>query len=136
MFYLESHIIYAENLRYMTDDFWRMLLELKGLGVFEFSGMGSLSVEERQFFENKTSTIFQIIRGFMLYQFEKMNGSNYQQSPSMELGQLVLKWDFNTSWPILLEQSCKAFKLIYNINYSLWKIEDLAKKKSLKNKKK
>jgi hypothetical protein len=134
MFYLESHIIYAENLRYMTDDFWRMLLELKGLGVFEFSGMGSLSVEERQFFENKTSTIFQIIRGFMLYQFEKMNGSNYQQSPSMELGQLVLKWDFNTSWPILLEQSCKAFKLIYNINYSLWKIEDLAKKKSLKNK--
>nr|WP_121271770.1 hypothetical protein [Pedobacter schmidteae] len=133
-FYLESHIMYAEHLRHMTDEFWVMLLELKGLGDFEFSAMGSLSVEERPFFENKTSTIFQIIRGFMLYQFEKMNGSDYQQPPSMELGQLKLTWDFNTPWAILLEQTCKAFKLLYHINYSLWKIEDLAKKKSLKNK--
>ncbi len=52
-FYLATHIIDPENLRYMTDDFWATLLELKGLGEFEFSGMGSLNAQERPYFENK-----------------------------------------------------------------------------------
>ena len=128
-FYLETQIIEAENLRYMTDDFWATLLELKDLGEFEFSGMGSLTAEERPYFENKTSVIFQMIRRFMLYQVEKMNGSNYQQPPHMEMGQFVLKWNFDKGWSKLLEQVIKAFQLLYKLNYQLWKISDLAKKR-------
>ena len=128
-FYLETHIIDPENLRYMTDGFWATLLELKEFGEFEFSGMGTLTAEERPYFENKTSVIFQMIRRFMLYQVEKMNGSNYQQPTYMEMGQLVLRWNFETGWSNLLEQASKAFQLLYKLNYQLWKISDLAKKK-------
>ncbi|MGF7232366.1 hypothetical protein [Arachidicoccus sp.] len=66
-FYMDVYIMYPENLRYMTDDFWLMLLELKSMGTFEYSGSGYLTAKERPFFENKTSTIFQLLRNFMLY---------------------------------------------------------------------
>lgn len=131
-FYMESYIMYPENLRYMTDDFWKILLELKDLGVFEYSGSGYLSTQERPFFENKTSTVFQMIRNFMLYQVEKMNGTNYQQPPSMDIGHLTLKWDVEMSWSGLIEKTSKAFKLLYSINYQLWKIDDLANKRAEK----
>lgn len=130
-FYLESYIICGENLRYMTDDFYTLLMELKYLGDFEFLEMGSLTKEERPFFENKTSSVFQLIRNFMLYQTEKMNGDNYQQPQNLELGQFILKWDAQlTDWPCLIEKASRAFKILYNINYRLWKISDLANKKS------
>lgn len=132
-FYIESSIIAVENLRYMTDDFWEILLELKSLGAFEFREMGWLSPRERLFFENKTSTVFRVIRNYMLYQTEKMDGSNHQQPPFQELGQLILKWDIEAPWETLLDRFCKAFKVIYNINYQLWKIGDLSRKKSQKS---
>jgi hypothetical protein len=134
VFYLESYIIYPENLRYMTDEFWTMLLDLKALGEFEFTGLGSLTVGERPFFENKTSTIFQMIRNFMLFQIDKMNISQFNQPTSMDLGQFILKWDFETGWSNLLEKSSRAFKLLYTLNYQLRKIADLAQKKSLREK--
>jgi len=129
-FYLESYIICAENLRYMTDDFWELILALKKQGEFAFSGMGGLNMEERAYFENKTSAIFQMIRNFMLFQTEKMNGSNCQQPPSLELGHFTIKWNFKTDWETLLVETCKTFKILYAINYQLWKITDLANKKS------
>lgn len=36
----------------------------------------------------------------------------------------------NNDWAILLERSCKAFRLLYDLNYQLWKINDLANKKN------
>jgi hypothetical protein len=132
-FYMESYLMYPENLRFMTDEFWVLLLELKNLGDLEYTGSGYLSVQERPFFENKTSTVFQIIRNYVLYQVEKMNGNNYQQPPSMDVGCLILKWNINISWEELLEKTCKAFKLLYTMNYQLWKIDDLAKKKQNKS---
>ncbi|MGF7232367.1 hypothetical protein [Arachidicoccus sp.] len=62
-----------------------------------------------------------------------MDGTNYQQPSSMDIGQFTLKWDANTAWPELIEKSSKAFKLLYSINYQLWKIDDLAKKKAAKS---
>ncbi|MFP9097919.1 hypothetical protein ACLI09_02595 [Flavobacterium sp. RHBU_24] len=133
-FYMDAYIMYPENIRYMTDDFWGLLLELKTLGTFEYTGSGYLSTEERLYFENKTSTVFQMVRNFMLYQVEKMQGTNYQQPPSMDIGRFVLRWHAHTEWRELLEKTCKAFKLLYIINYQLWKISDLARKKSEKRK--
>lgn len=127
-FFLECSIMYPENLRYMNDNFWSELLVLKSLGQFEFTGSGYLNSKERPFFENKTSTIFQMVRNFMLYQTEKMDETNYRLPPSMDMGQLILKWDVNIDFEVLLEQSCKAFKALYSLNYQLWKISDLDKK--------
>ncbi|MDB5141168.1 MAG: hypothetical protein JWR12_3084 [Mucilaginibacter sp.] len=132
-FYIQSYIMYAENIRYMTDDFWTMLLELKSLGELEYSGSGSLSAKERPYFENKTSAVFQIIRNFILNQVGMVNGTDYQQPSSMDIGHLTLKWNTDTAWADLLENTCKAFKLLYSMNYQLWKIDDLAKKKMKKN---
>jgi hypothetical protein len=128
-FYLETHIKAPENLRYMTDSFWSNILELKELGEFEFSELGSLNETQRPLFENNTSVVFQMIRNFMLYQVEKMEGLNDQQPPSMEMGQLILKWNIETPWENLLKQSSEAFKRLYAINYSLWKVGNLHQKK-------
>ncbi|WP_158825685.1 hypothetical protein [Mucilaginibacter lacusdianchii] len=127
-FYLETYIYHAQNIRFMTDEFWSMILELKKYGKYEFSPMGRVKATEKPYFENKTSTVFQILRTFMLYQVEKMNQSNFGQSEFMELGQFTIKWPFHTDWDTLLEQACKSFKLLYMLNYKLWKISDLANK--------
>jgi len=131
-FYLETYVYHAHNLRFMTDEFWAMILELKQYGEFEFSPMGRVSAAEKPYFENETSTVFQMLRTFMLYQVEKMNQSNYQQPDFMEVGNFTIKWNFHTDWDALLEEACKTFKLLYSINYQLWKISDLANKKSKK----
>ncbi|QNN42638.1 hypothetical protein [Pedobacter roseus] len=130
-FYLECHIIYAENLRYMNDEFYELILALKALGDFEFFEVGRITKDERPYYENKTSTVFQLIRNFMLYQTEKMNGSNYQQPPSLDLGQFCLKWDAQRiDWEELIEKASAAFKIMYNINYKLWKVSNTPKAKS------
>ncbi|MGV8135065.1 MAG: hypothetical protein AB2L20_07615 [Mangrovibacterium sp.] len=124
-FYLETYIMHSENLRFMTDDFWAALLELKSLGKFEYSGGGGLNKGQRSYFENKTSAVFQIIRTFMLNQTELMHNGNTQ----WEFGSLVLKWKMDNDWSSLLECACRAFRLMYQLNYQLWKVHDLAQKK-------
>ncbi|RKR81899.1 hypothetical protein BDD43_2060 [Mucilaginibacter gracilis] len=127
-FYLEAPVLYSENIRFMTDDFWTALLELKSLGEFEFTGGGRLNAKEKPYVENKTSTVFQMIRSFMLFQVDQMSG-DYPHYTSLDLGSLIIKWPMSKDWPALLEHACKAFRLMYNLNYQLWKISDLAAKK-------
>lgn len=124
-FYLETFIMHSENLRFMPDEFWGALLQLKDLGVFEYQGGGGLEREQRPFFENKTSVVFQVIRTFMLNQIERFDNSNTR----IEFGTLVLKWKMDGNWPLLLEKACKAFRIAYRINYQLWKVRDLANKR-------
>ncbi|MEQ7802237.1 hypothetical protein ABDJ41_20745 [Pedobacter sp. ASV1-7] len=130
-FYIESFMIHPENLRHMTDEFWEMLLELKTIGKLELNCPTLLSPELRPFMENKTSSVFQLIRSFMLQQLEVMKNNPFGAEYQVNLGTLVMKWDFNTPWGQLLEQSCKAFKMLYSMNYMLWKISDLNRKKSI-----
>jgi hypothetical protein len=126
-FYLETFIIYPENLRFMNDDFWAALLEMKGLGEFQYS-VGGLNAEERRYFENKTSTVFQMIRTFMLYQVNQSKAA-YSDHNYLDLGTLTIKWPMSNNWANLLQNTCNAFRLLYNLNYQLWKISDLASKK-------
>jgi hypothetical protein len=128
-FYLEACIVHTENIRYMTDDFWSVLLELKTLGKFEYTGGGGLNAEQKPYFENTTSTVFQVIRTFMFNQTELMN-NRYGRYTQRELGSLQLKWPMDNDWPKLLEQACRAFRLLYKLNYQLWKISDISNKKS------
>ncbi len=126
-FYLEASLMYSENIRFMTDDFWQSILDLKGLGAMTLTGGGGLNSQQRPFFENKTSTIFQIIRTFMINQMERMASSDYGMQ--WEYPSLTIKWEMDHDWASLLEKASKAFKLIYAINYQLWKFSDLAEKK-------
>jgi len=46
-FYMDSFIMYPGSLRYMTDDFWSVFIELKGLGKFKYFGSGHLNGQKR-----------------------------------------------------------------------------------------
>ncbi len=47
------------------------------------------------------------------------------KSTRLEFGTLQIKWEMSCDCPNLMERSCKAFKLIYQ----LWKIQDLNREK-------
>ncbi|MGN6396672.1 MAG: hypothetical protein ACTHMI_13970 [Mucilaginibacter sp.] len=126
-FYLEAYLSHAENIRFMTDDFWQNLLQLKDLGEFSLAGDGGLSSEQRPYFENKTSAVFQLIRTFMLNQAERMHAGDY--GTQWEYPTLVIKWPMDDDWTSLLTKAATAFKLLYTLNYQLWKVSDLADKK-------
>jgi hypothetical protein len=128
-FFLQCYICNGENLRYMTDSFWETLLELKTFGDFEFIPQFSLNAQERVYFENKTSTVFQLIRNFMIEQSAAMNKGSNPYEGYLNTGDLRLTWPPDLAWAELLSNACQAFKLLYSINYQLWKINDLKRKK-------
>lgn len=64
----------------------------------------------------------------MLFQMEEMNTSTPDRN-NLNLGELIIKWPMDNKWPDFLERACKASKLLYNLNYQLWKISNLAGKK-------
>ena len=45
-----------------------------------------------------------------------------------ELGWLTVRWK-GDSLDDILRNGCMAFKILYQLNYSLWKISDLRSKK-------
>src|SRR5665213_1726325 len=124
-FFLECYLHNGHNIRYMTDNFWKNLLDLKALGDFEFLPQHSLSVQKRTFFENKTSTVFQLIRNYMVDQIAAMNSGSNRPNVFIDTGCIRLTWPPGNGWPDLLERSCRAFKLFYSINYQLWKVSHL-----------
>jgi hypothetical protein len=63
----------------------------------------------------------------MINQMERMTSGDYGMQ--WEYPSLTIKWEMDHDWASLLEKASKAFKLIYTINYQLWKISDLADKK-------
>lgn len=130
-FYLELYLMHAENIRFMTDDFWQAILNLKELGELNLTGGGGLNSEQRPYFENETSIVFQIIRTFMINQTSRMGSGNYGMQ--WEYPTLTLKWKMDRDWTGLLQKTAKAFKLMYSINYQLWKVSDLDTKKQKAN---
>lgn len=128
-FYLQSYLMHAENLRHMKDDFWETMLGLKQYGEFKFVENARLDSKRRQQFENKTSNVFRVIRNYMLFQIDNFNSDDFRRSNDLDLGWFEIRWDFGTSWDEILENSCKAFKDLYRLNYQLWKITDLKNKK-------
>jgi len=128
-FYLDAYFLHSENIRYMGDDFWKTLLELDNYGQFSFVESCGLSKQYKEHFGNKKSNVFRVIRDYLLFQVETIYSTDYQRDPNLNLGSLELKWEFGTDWSVIVENSCKAFKALYQLNYQLWKVSDLKKKK-------
>lgn len=128
-FYLQSYLTHSENLRYMKDDFWEMMLGLSQYGDFKFVENAGLDSQQRIKFENKTSNVFRLIRNYILFQVD--DSADNRRHSDLDLGWFEIRWNFGTDWAKVLENSCKAFKDLYRLNYQLWKITDLKNKKSL-----
>lgn len=119
-FYLQTYLTNTANLRHMKDDFWEMMLRLNQYGDFRFIENAWLDSKESKRFENKKSTVFRLIRNYILFNVD--DSTDNQHDTNMDLGWFEIRWDFSTDWSTLLENSCKAFKDLYQLNYLLWKI--------------
>jgi len=124
--YLETSFIHGENLKNMDDSFWTVLLELKNIKGFEYEENSYFSLETQkkypELFHTYKNIIFLINRKFFISHAENDN--------DIDLGIFKVQWKPEGDFSNMIEEICLAFKLMYKLNYKLWKISDLRKKKS------
>ncbi len=127
---LESYIHHPENLKHMDDKFWQNIMELPNYGEFQFVDNACFSTPNGiiadKLFKNKKSNIFRLIKNTILLEL-------YDEA-LIDIGWFSLRWSSDISWEELLINGCNAFKLLYKINYSLWRIDYLKENKRLKTK--
>ena len=115
-FYIVSAIKSSHNIKFMKDDFWELLFELSTIGKFGFAENEKPDKNMRhkhpQLF-NKTGNYYKLLRNYFLFETE------YGQI--RELGYFSLSWDGETKFDILIPKLCQAFKIMYQINFLLWR---------------
>lgn len=123
--YIDTYMKEANNLRHMSDDFYKDLLSLSDLGNFTLGANQGYSrdIEKRYdgLFNNQKSKIFKLLRDYII--------GSVENEEYIFLGDFRINWDYKTDFHDFLSNSCLAFKILYKMNYSLWKISDLQKKK-------
>lgn len=122
---LRTRLGNIENVNYMDDDFWISILKLSDFGIFE--------LEENEFYGNETtkkygniynsdkSIIFRVLRNYFVGVAE--------ESRDIISGDFKISWTSEYSIEDIMINCCKAFKALYNLNYSLWKVSELRDKK-------
>jgi len=122
---LSTHLYNIKNLRHMDDNFWSQIMRLPSLGEFklseyEFYGKETIRGHE-ELFNNQKSSLFRIFRSYFL-------GSILNEgdiiSPDFET-----RWGYDLDFGDVVIKGCETFKLLYNLNYLLWKVDDLQNKK-------
>ncbi|AFM03950.1 hypothetical protein Fleli_1528 [Bernardetia litoralis DSM 6794] len=126
--YLETSFLYSQNLKNMDDDFWLELLELKKFKGFEHDLNSYFSNETQrkypELFQSNKNTIFLMFREFFFSKIEEID--------DIDLGNFTVTWEANEDFDFstMVEEICLVFRLIYKINYRLWKISDLQNKRN------
>lgn len=123
--YLRTYLKHVENIPYMNDSFWKDLLNLDKYGKFElleFEHFGSETTSKYPaFFNYKKSVLYRIFRNYFVASIENSN---------VVPGELHIYWGPDTSFDQIIYNSCLVFKTLYNLNYSLWKVEGIRQKTS------
>jgi hypothetical protein len=127
--FLRSSVMHPENLKNMGDDFWRLFLQLEQFGDFSFVENAVINSKESQYFNNKRSNLFRILRNYFLHEVDNVHVEPYNRNYDMNLGWLEIRWPFGTPWIEIMKQGCLAFKTLYQIHYELWKVSDVREKK-------
>jgi len=127
--YLSTHFKYSNNIRYMGDDFWKLLLslsEFEGFSYFENQKVSSkIEKEYSELFASNKSLIFRMLRKY----FFDVTIDDYDKNSY--LGELEIAYSPKTDFPEIIENFCQGFKIMYRLNYMLWKVSDLKKKMRL-----
>lgn len=115
-FFLSGDLLYSEMIRKMDDNFWYQVAELTRFGkldLWEHRAWPESQVRKEPWFHRKSgSRIFQMIRSAVA--LEKEEGS------AEDLGMIIIRWKYNTSWEMLLESGSASFHNLYRINEALW----------------
>ncbi|MGE8527206.1 hypothetical protein [Chryseobacterium rhizosphaerae] len=126
--YLSMNLHYSENLRYMDDTYWKLLLVLSEFEGFEYEEYEFIRVERRnefpELFKTNKSMIYRIMRKY-IFDFTETHSSYLPGS----VGEFKVVAPFSDDFTLSIEKICEAFKIMYKLNYNLWKITDLKNKK-------
>lgn len=124
-YYLNTQLRNPENLRYMGDDFYQSIFLLSELGNFDINEIESMGKQNKdkygELFNTGKSKLFRLLRSYIIGAIENP-GDVY-------LGDFRICWDYNTNFEKIIINSCQAFKILYKLNYDLWKVSNLKKTK-------
>lgn len=124
--YIETFLLFGEHLRHLDDTFYKDIFYLMELGDFQITDLefqGNYSTNYNGLLNNNKSKIFGLLRKYIL---QIMDNQKY-----IELGSFRISWPYETEFYEVMQNSCLAFKVFYKLNYSLWKIDELQKKKKI-----
>lgn len=127
--YLNTCISNPECLKNVHDDFWETFLKLSQFGDFKFdenAGFGN-DVKKRyaHLFKPTKSNLYRLQRNYFLQEFlRKEDRDNIEIS---DLGWFYMRWSPKEYGAAdILVMGCEAFKLMYQLNYLLWKASKAA----------
>ncbi|HNW82187.1 MAG TPA: hypothetical protein PKG52_04770 [bacterium] len=129
--FLKMNVQFAENIKHMSDEFWKLVTKTGELGDLVFKEDNFIGNKNMNRFKNNKSIIFRMIRNYVIL---SLNDEGDLDSPGY-LGWLEIKWKFNENWEQILINLCQAFKYFYQMNYMLWKTRDLKRKRIYKERK-
>jgi hypothetical protein len=123
---IRTHLAHINNVNYMDDTFWVNLLNLSEFGHFQLEENEFYGKETQKkygtIFNSDKSKIFRILRNYFVGVTENAR--------DIITGDLKITWTSDHSMEDIMINCCKAFKALYNLNYSLWKVSDLRDKQT------
>ncbi|MBL7967749.1 MAG: hypothetical protein JNK09_12170 [Prolixibacteraceae bacterium] len=119
-FYLHTYLKHSDNLRYMDDTFYKDIFFLNDLGDFKLIENEFYSGETRSkypdFFNNNKSSVFRLLRNYFV--------GTVENERNIILGDFQISWTYDANFYDIISNGCIAFKALYKLNYSLWKVYD------------
>lgn len=129
--YIRTYLKHNFSLKNMDDKFWISLLSLYNYGEFELVEHEHFGKETRkkypELFTNQKGTIFRLFRKYFV-SFLTEDDRHYRKDVIGSLGDLQVTWNTNYGLDKIVEECCEVFKILYKLNYELWKIEDVKMK--------
>lgn len=118
-FYLATPIKNPKSIKFMKDEFWGLLFELSVLGKFGFKEAEQSDKKMRQKHPqlfNKTGNYYKLLRNYFLFEVDYGHIRN--------LGSISVSWDNSTTFDKLIPKICDTFKIMYQLNFLLWRHEN------------
>jgi hypothetical protein len=126
--YLTTQLRYPENIRFMEDSFYWEILNLKVLGEFNLEENGShpskLKKMYPKFFNNSKSNIYRLLRNNIV--------DSTLDEQIREVENFKISWPSDINLTEFITKSSLAFKVLYKLNYELWKVHDFKRTKKSK----
>lgn len=128
---IRSNLYHTQHLKSMNEEFWKKILSIADYEGFEYREWESTRIETRKnypkLFHSHQGVIFRMFRKYFFDMTIDQN--NHNEDPS--LGELSVSWGTETDFLAILENLCHVFKNFYQLNYALWKIEDIKQKRKM-----
>lgn len=123
--YLNTHLRYSKNLRHMDDGFYKEIFALMDLGDFNIQEHLTYGSEIKKsyngLYNNHKSQIFRLLRDYIIDTIEDRKNTS--------LGRFHIRWTYDDQFYDVVHNACSSFKILYKLNYMLWKVSDLETKK-------